>query len=100
MDHTLAPPTPSREITPARAPEPTVRLPKVSVKPFSGDITQWNTLWDSFMSAIHDNHALSDVDKFNYLRSCWSALPENRLLNLHRQYPTTRKRVNTREALR
>ena len=65
-----APPTPvpTREITPARAPEPSVRLPKLSVKPFNGDITQWTTFWDS-KSAIHENPTLSDIDKFNYLRS-------------------------------
>ena len=25
--------------------------------------------WDSFKSAVHDNSSISDVDKFNYLRS-------------------------------
>ena len=66
-----APPihVPTREVTPARAPEPNVRLPKLSIKPFNGDITQWTTFWDSFKSAIHENPALSDIDKFNYLRS-------------------------------
>ena len=65
------PPTPvsTHEITSARAPEPSVRLPKLSMKPFNGDITQWTTFWDSFKSAIHENPALSDIDKFNYLRS-------------------------------
>lgn len=56
-------------MTPARAPEHSVRLPKLSIKPFKGDITQWTTFWDSFKSAIHENPTLSDIDKFNYLRS-------------------------------
>ena len=66
-----APPTsaPTREITPARAPAPSVRLPKLSIKPFNGDITQLTTFWDSFKSAIHENPTLSDIDKFGYLRS-------------------------------
>ena len=29
----------------------------------------WTTFWDSYESAVHLNSALSDVDKFNYLRS-------------------------------
>ena len=58
----LVSPTPARDVTPARAPEPSVRLPKLSIKTFSGDITQWTTFWDSFKLGI-------DVDKFNYLRS-------------------------------
>ncbi len=61
-------PTPTRE-TPARVPESSVRLPKLSIQPFNGDITQWVTFWDSFKSAIHENPALSDIDRFIYLRS-------------------------------
>ena len=57
------------EVPPIRVPEPCVRLPKLSIKPFSGDLTQWTTFWDSFNSAIHENPTLSEIDKFNYLRS-------------------------------
>ncbi len=46
-----------------------MRLPKLSIRPFNGDITQWTTFWDSFKSSIHENPTLSDIDKFNYLRS-------------------------------
>ena len=53
------------EVPPIRVPEPSVRLPKLSIKPFSGDLTQWTTFWDSFNSAIHENPTLSDIDKFN-----------------------------------
>ena len=66
---TPAPAAATREATHARVPEPSVRLPKLSIKPFNGDITQWTTFWDSFKSAIHENPSLSDIDKFNYLRS-------------------------------
>ena len=30
--------------------------------------------WDSFKAAVYDNHALSDVDKFNYLRGLLQCL--------------------------
>ena len=75
---TPVPIVPTHEMTPARAPEHSVRLPKLSIKPFNGDITQWTTFWDSFKSAIHENPTLSDIDKFNYLksleRSAWESV--------------------------
>ena len=46
-----------------------VRLPKLALHSFSGDLTQWLTFWDSFKSAIHDNDQLVEIDKFNYLKS-------------------------------
>ena len=46
-----------------------VKLPKLSIRPFNGEITSWTTFWDSYDSAIHQNPALSDIDKFNYLKS-------------------------------
>ena len=44
-----------------------VRLPKITIKKFNGDVTKWTTFWDSFESSIHDNSDLSG--KFNYLIS-------------------------------
>ena len=46
-----------------------VKLPKLALHSFSDDVTQWLTLWDSFMAAVHDNDHLAAVDKFNYLKS-------------------------------
>lgn len=46
-----------------------VRLPKLTLKKFDGDITAWTSFWDSFESSIHLNTDLTDIDKFNYLRS-------------------------------
>lgn len=46
-----------------------VKLPKLALPRFGGSILQWPTFWDSFESAVHKNLDLSDVDKFNYLRS-------------------------------
>uniref|UniRef100_A0A1X7V8J9 Uncharacterized protein n=1 Tax=Amphimedon queenslandica TaxID=400682 RepID=A0A1X7V8J9_AMPQE len=45
------------------------KLPKITLPPFNGDVTQWLTVWDTFKSAVHENYAISDIDKFNYLRS-------------------------------
>ena len=46
-----------------------VKLPKLTLKKFSGDLTTWTTFWDSFESAVHNNPDLSCIDKFNYLHS-------------------------------
>ena len=57
----------------ARSPTPPrsgrAKLPKITLPRFSGDIMKWTTFWDSYESAVHSNDELSDVDKFNYLRS-------------------------------
>ena len=46
-----------------------VKLPTFTIRPFNGELTAWTTFWDSYKAAIHDNPALSDIAKFNYLRS-------------------------------
>ena len=48
---------------------PNVRLPKLSIKKFNGDLVKWTTFWDTFESAVHTNSSLSSIDKFNYLNS-------------------------------
>ena len=45
-----------------------MRLPKLVLKLFDGDITKWTSFWDSYKSAIHSDQDLSNVDKFTYLR--------------------------------
>ena len=45
------------------------KLPKLILPKFRGDITKWISFWDSFKSAVHENKAISLVDKFNYLNS-------------------------------
>ena len=72
-------PTDSRAATPSGAPtdlgaremmhSPRVKLPKLSLKRFNGDLTKWTTFWDTFKSAVHDNSTLTSIDKFNYLNS-------------------------------
>lgn len=64
--------TPITSLAPHTDPLPThthVRLPKLSIRRFSGDLTKWVTFWDSFNSSIHENPTLSSIDKFNYLNS-------------------------------
>ena len=46
-----------------------VKLPKLTLKTFNGDLTKWETFWSVFESSIHSNSSLSAVDKFTYLNS-------------------------------
>ena len=45
------------------------KLPKLSIKPFSGNPLEYQSFWDSFEAAIDSNGYLDDVVKFNYLKS-------------------------------
>ena len=75
---TKAPPTSISPTTPAEGEDRTlppvsrssrVRLPKLQLRSFSGDLTKWTSFWESFESAVHINDDLSNVEKFNYLNS-------------------------------
>ena len=46
-----------------------VRLPKLELRRFDGELTEWTAFWDSYESAIHNSIDLSAIDKFTYLRS-------------------------------
>ena len=45
----------------------TVKLPKLKLKVFNGNVIHWSEFWDSFNSSIHNNTSLAPVDKLNYL---------------------------------
>ena len=45
------------------------KLPKLNLPTFSGSTLDWLSFWDSYESAIHRNPSLSEVQKFNYLKS-------------------------------
>ncbi|GFQ77216.1 DUF1758 domain-containing protein [Trichonephila clavata] len=46
-----------------------IKLPKLCIPKFYGDVNQWLNFWNSFESAIHKNVHLNKIDKFNYLKS-------------------------------
>ena len=43
-----------------------VKLPKLELKKFSGNIAEWQEFWDGFKSAVHDDVQLAKVDRFKY----------------------------------
>ena len=55
-----------------------VRLPKLDLPVFNGEITKWFTFWDSYKATVNDNPELLPIQKFTYLQSlicrrdyCW-----------------------------
>ena len=45
-----------------------VKLPKIDVPTFSGDLLHWQTFWEQFDIAINDSRDLSTTEKLVYLR--------------------------------
>ena len=45
------------------------KLSELVLKKFLGEPTEWQSFWDSFRNAVHENSGLSDIDKLNYLKS-------------------------------
>ena len=45
-----------------------VRLPKLELPKFGGDVLEWSTFWEQYEAAV-DNSDLPEVSKFVYLRS-------------------------------
>lgn len=57
-----------------------VKLAALNVPTFSGDYKEWSTFYDMFVALIHGNEALTDVQKFFYLKS---ALTSDALMVIH-----------------
>ena len=58
------------------------KLPKLRLDNFSGNPVAWNTFWDSFKSAVHNNSKLTPVDKFTYLKSLLEGTAANTVAGL------------------
>ena len=50
-------------------PQTRIKLPKLVLPKFRGEITKWQTFWDSFNSSVHSSPHLTQIDKFNHLNS-------------------------------
>lgn len=46
-----------------------IQLPKIQIPSFDGDILSWISFRDIFLSLVHNNNALSNIEKFHYLLS-------------------------------
>ncbi|XP_069355024.1 uncharacterized protein [Maniola hyperantus] len=51
-----------------------VRLPKINLPHFDGDYQHWLEFRDTYLSLIHNNNSISDINKFHYLRAALKAV--------------------------
>ncbi|XP_053687258.1 uncharacterized protein LOC128736793 [Sabethes cyaneus] len=65
---TVNPPVSDTAVCPS-VPISRVKLPDIKLPTFSGNLMQWISFRDSFRSLIDNNHTLSAIDKFTYLRA-------------------------------
>ena len=78
----LTPTTSASAVTPQRTdvqplpPSPSVpihehftRLPKLDLPQFTGNPLYWQSFWDCFEAAVHNNPSLKGVQKLSYLRA-------------------------------
>ena len=47
----------------------TVKISKLVINKFDGNVLYFISFWDQFKAAIHSNAKLNNIDKFNYLIS-------------------------------
>lgn len=45
-----------------------VKLPKLELPIFKGNPLEWQGFWDQYLTSIHQNDSISDIDRFNYLK--------------------------------
>ena len=43
-----------------------IKFPQIDIEKFSGDVTEWQTFFDSFEVAVHSNNKLFSIEKMNY----------------------------------
>ena len=46
-----------------------LKLPRTELSKFNGDLIEWKGFWDQFKSTVHENNNISEIEKFNYLRT-------------------------------
>ncbi|XP_066908659.1 uncharacterized protein [Halyomorpha halys] len=58
------------------------RLPQINLPDFSGDSTEWPLFRDTFSALIHNEPALSDMEKFLFLTSCLKGTARSLISNV------------------
>ena len=57
-----------------------VKLPKISVSSFDGNLLNWNTFWEQFKLPIHLKEQLTDVEKLVYLKNSLNDGPARQVI--------------------
>ncbi|XP_055645119.1 uncharacterized protein LOC129780856 [Toxorhynchites rutilus septentrionalis] len=84
-----------------------VRLPQIRLQTFNGDIDEWISFRDLFISVIHSKPDLPEVEKLHYLKGCLIGEPRNLIdplqittTNYHIAWEMLLKRYNDSKQLR
>lgn len=67
------------------------RLPKIDLPKFSGDYIDWISYRDMFLSMVHNNNSLSNIQKYLYLKGSCTGTP----LSLVNEYPAADSSYNS-----
>ena len=59
---------PSTNVNGTYSQDTKVKLPKLMLPSFDGDVLQWTSFWDSFSSTINECANLADIDTCKYLQ--------------------------------
>ena len=46
-----------------------LRLPKLKLRSYDGNLAEWTTFWDMYTTSVHNNPKIATIDKFSYLKS-------------------------------
>ena len=60
----------------------TGKLPRLKLRAFAADLTQWTPFWESSEATVHTNAQLTPVEKFNYLNSVVECTAEEAIAGL------------------
>lgn len=89
-EHVSPSPIPFRRPLPLNVPTQesirTLKLPKIELNKFGGDIKDWLPFWNTFKK-IHDDEALSREDEFHYLIQ--STVKDSRAFEIVNSFPPT-----------
>ena len=64
----------------SKAEAPRIRLPKISVPSFNGNILNWTSFWEQFEVASDSQDSLRDVDKLAYLKDAVKDSPAKHVI--------------------
>lgn len=59
-----------------------VKLPRINLPTFSGELKSWPNFHDLFNTLIHENQSLSNIEKFQYLYASLSGEPHDLIKHL------------------
>ena len=89
------PPTATAETASRGTPTSKMKLPKLQLRSFNGELTRWTPFWESFEAAVHGNPELSEVEKFNYLTSLLEKMAKEAIAGLALTAANYRQAIDT-----